>query len=230
MFFRKKKVEVNIINDFDSDIANLYLSVSQDLDKFKEHCKWLPKSREIFKVFKEEVKEKDNVKFPNIYRAVKYFYCIRNAFNKNIYTNITRDSKWNTNILEFLHISRDKLENVMVENEDFRTIHEKYGVTKGDFWYFDPPYVIAGERGDYYFFDFTKDDHRDLFEIVCDIDKRGGKFMVSYDDHELVHELYKDFNITKIPVKYAGQVHKKNFKNEIVITNYVPSSEQLTFI
>ena len=229
MFFRKGKSKDSIVNDFDSDIANLYLSIADDLDKFKEYCKMLPKSRQIFASFKEELKNKE-IDIPNIKRAVKYYYCIKNAFNKNIYTNITKDGDWNTNMLEFIHISRGKLDGVLIENFDFRTLYDKYPVKEKDFWYFDPPYVIAGERGDYYFFDFTKDDHRDLFKMTSEIDKKGGKFMVSYDDHELVWELYKDFEITTIPVIYAGQTTKRNYKNELVITNYKPESEQLTLI
>ena len=230
MFFRKSKVKDNIVNYFDGDIANLYLSIAEDLDGFINYCKMLPKSRQIFASFKEELKQKDDIEFPDIKRAVKYYYCIKNAFNKNIYTNITKDGDWNTDMLDFIHISRKKMDGVLIENFDFRTLFSKYPVKEKDFWYFDPPYVIAGERGDYYFFDFTKNDHRDLFDMVSEIDDKGAKFMVSYDDHELVWDLYSDFNILAIPVKYAGQTTNKDYKNEIVITNFEPESQQLTLV
>ena len=44
--------------------------------------------------------------------------------------------------------------------------------------------------------------------------------MVSYDDNENVYELYKNYNIEKIPVIYAGQTTNREYKNELVITNY----------
>ena len=66
--------------------------------------------------------------------------------------------------------------------------------------------------------------------MVSEIDKENGKFMVSYDDNELVWDLYSNFNITTIPVIYAGQTHKRGYKNELVITNYPPEAQQLTFV
>ena len=54
--------------------------------------------------------------------------------------------------------------------------------------------------------------------------------MVSYDDREIVMELYKDFLIKKIPVIYSGQTQKREYKNEIVITNYEPANQQISLI
>jgi DNA adenine methylase len=127
-----------------------------------------------------------------------------------------------------LKTSRDKLADTMIENLDFRELFKKYPTREDDFWYFDPPYVIAGERGDYYVHSLDNKDHYELFEMCKQIDEEGGKFMVSYDDHPLVNDLYKDYEIIKIPVKYSGQLHNKEYKNELVIINYEPTSQQLT--
>lgn len=67
------------------------------------------------------------------------------------------------------------------------------------------PYVIAGERGDYYVHSLDMDDHDALFEMCKRIDIEGGKFMISYDDHDYVNDTYKDFIIKKIPIKYPGK-------------------------
>ena len=125
--------------------------------------------------------------------------------------------------------SRDKLKNAMIENSDFRELYNRYKTKENDFWYFDPPYVIAGERGDYYFHSLKNQDHVDLFNIANDINKNGGKFMISYDDHPLVNELYKNYTIKKIPIKYSGQLTGDDYKNELVIINYQPGNQQLTF-
>ena len=106
----------------------------------------------------------------------------------------------------------------------------RYKTKENDFWYFDPPYVIAGERGDYYFHSLKDKDHIDLFKIANDINTNGGKFMISYDDHPLVNELYKNYTIEKIPIKYSGQTTGDDYKNELVIMNYQPVNEQLTLI
>ena len=48
--------------------------------------------------------------------------------------------------------------------------------------------------------------------------------MVSYDDREEVTDAFKQYNIHKIPCRYAGQLFAKDVKNELVITNYEPAS------
>ena len=226
MYMRKSQAEFSVVNDFDNDVANLYHVICEDFDAFKEYCRMIPKSRHLFYNFRLELNEKHNTNFPDYKRAAKYYYIIMNAFNHNYHCPISKEDNWDTDTLDFIHIGRKKLMHTIIENFDFRELHKRYPVKKGDFWYYDPPYVRAGERGDYYFHSFTEEDHRELAELVKTIDKAGAKFMVSYDDRSLVMELYKDFRIKKIPTKYSGQNHKKDYKNEIVITNYEPSNQQ----
>ena len=109
-------------------------------------------------------------------------------------------------------------------------MHTRYPAKKDDFWYYDPPYIRAGERKDYYFYDFTEEDHIQLAELVKTVDKTGAKFMVSYDDRDIVKELYKDFIINKIPIIYAGQTTNRDYKNELVITNYEPNNQQVSLL
>ncbi len=229
MFFRKNKVELNILNDKHNDLINLYLTVMKHYKIFINHCESLLKSRTLYNAFKEDLKEEINYHdMPDPKRAAKYFYIIKNAFNVNFHNPIAKESEWNTKMWTCLEMSKKKLEDTMIENLDFRDLLIKYPVREDDFWYFDPPYVIAGERGDYYVHSLTEQDHQELCIIANTINSEGGKFMISYDDHKLIHELYKNYKIIKIPVKYSGQLHNKNYKNELVILNYEPANYQLT--
>ena len=229
MFFRKGKAELNILNDKHNDLINLYLSVTTKYDEFISGCESLLKSRTLYDSFKEELKENINYDdMPNPFRAAKYFYIIKNAFNTNFHNPISKEAEWNREMWECLNVSKDKLQDTMIENLDFRELLKKYPTREDDFWYFDPPYVIAGERGDYYVHSLDNKDHYELFEMCKQIDEEGGKFMVSYDDHPLVNDLYKDYKIIKLPIKYSGQLHNKDYKNELVIVNYEPTSQQLT--
>ena len=51
MYFRKPKVDINIVNDFDNDIVNLYISVLERFDEFSEYISLLPRSRQLFNDF-----------------------------------------------------------------------------------------------------------------------------------------------------------------------------------
>jgi len=227
MFFRKRKAKLNVLNDKHNDLINLYLTVMHYYEIFIQDCEALLKSRTLYDEFKNELK--DDIKYanmPNSLRAAKYFYIIKNAFNTNFHNPIGKEAEWNDKMWTCLKTSRDKLKDTMIENLDFRELFHRYPTREDDFWYFDPPYVIAGERGDYYVHSLDMDDHDALFEMCKQIDNEGGKFMISYDDHEYVNDKYKDFDILKIPMKYSGQTTGNDYKNELVITNYQPTNTQ----
>jgi len=227
MFFRKRKAKLNVLNDKHNDLINLYLSVMHYWEIFMHDCESLLKSRTLYDGFKDELKEEIKYKdMPYPLRAAKYFYVIKNAFNVNFHNPISKEAEWNEKMWNCLDFSKKKLEDTMIENLDFRELLHRYPPREDDFWYLDPPYVVAGERGDYYVHSLDMDDHEALFEMCKKIDSEGGKFMVSYDDHAVINDMYKDFAIMKIPIKYSGQLHNKNYKNELVIMNYEPINTQ----
>ena len=228
MFFRKKKAKWNVVNDIDNNIVNLYMCVMHDYDELIKNLFWLPKSRKLFLDFREEIKKKGEIKIPDPYIAAKYLYCIRNSFNKLIHTPFSKNKDMKRDWEIELKFSRDYLGGTTVENLDFAELVEKYPPKEDDFWYLDPPYVIAGERGDYYVHSLDMNDHDALFEMCKKIDENNGKFMVSYDDHDYVNDTYKDFQILKIPIRYSGQMTGDDYKNELVITNYEPINTQET--
>ncbi len=226
MFFRKAKAKINILNDKHNDLINLYMTIIDKYDEFRHECKYLLKSRELFDNFKKEIKEIQYIDIPDPKRAARYFYLIKCAFNHTVFNPISKETEWNINMVDELEPSREKLENTMIENLDFRTLLEKYPPKKGDMWYLDPPYIRAGERKDYYLHYFDMDDHIELMLLCNEVNANGGYFMVSYDNRDEVRDLYKDYYITEIPIVYAGQLHKRDTKIELVITNYKPETIQ----
>jgi len=228
MFFRKSKCDYTVINDIDNDIINLYRCLSEKYDEFIDTLLWVPKSRQMFEEARHEIHYSKVIKIPNVLRAVKYFYCIRNAFNKNPNSSFSKTSYWNTeDIIDKLKYSVKYFKNTTIENMDFRKLVVDYKPTLGDMWYFDPPYIVATEKGDYYMADFGYEEHEDLRECVDLVDRNGGKFMISYDDKEIVRDMYSDYNIFEIQTQYAGRTQNgykegQNTKyfTELVIMNY----------
>lgn len=224
MFFRKKKAKKSVVNDVDKNLINLYICVLQRDKEFEEHIFWYPKSRDLHNLLKKTFRKDINEDFemPDGKRAADYFYLIRNTFNKTLVNNtLSTDGYWNTNIIDELLYSRKKLDNTLIENLDFEKLLEKHEPKEGDFWYLDPPYVVADARK-YYSYNFTFEDHVRLKDKIDLIHNNGGKFMISYDDKNDIKELYKDYIIHAIPVKYmtnrGGDTSK--LYNELVIVNY----------
>ena len=96
----------------------------------------------------------------------------------------------NKNWDEELKYSRSYLRGSTIENLDFETLFNKYEPKKDDFWYLDPPYIVATEKGSYYMNNFTIEDHTRLRNCVNIIDKNGGLFMISYDHRPEIKKLY----------------------------------------
>ena len=227
MFFRKPKVKWNVLNDIDNNIVNLYMCVIHKHDKLVENLFWLPKSRKLFLDFREEIKENREIEIPDPEQAAKYFYCIRNSFNKLIHTPFSMNKDMNKNWDEEFRYSKIFLGGATIENLDFGTLFDKYYPKEDDFWYLDPPYIIATEKGSYYMNNFTIEDHTRLRDRVNEIDKAGGKFMISYDYRPEVKELYKQYNTQVLNMRYTGatKAARSTERKEYIIMNYEPVSQ-----
>ena len=225
MFFRKPKVKWNVLNDIDNNIVNLYMCVIYKHNELVENLFWIPKSRKLFLDFREEIKEIREIEIPDPKQAAKYFYCIRNSFNKLIHTPFSMNKDMNKNWNKELKYSRVFLGGATIENLDFGTLFDKYYPKEDDFWYLDPPYIVATEKGSYYMNNFTLEDHTRLRDRVKEIDKAGGKFMVSYDHRPEIKELYKEYNVQTLKMRYTGATKdaRQVGRKEDIIMNYEPT-------
>jgi|TARA_R100000750_G_scaffold31231_1_gene19982 DNA adenine methylase len=231
MMFRKPKAKWNVVNDIDNDIVNLYICVVEEFEKLCEYIYWYPRSRQLYYEIKKEVMSGKDIQVPDPKRAARYLFLIKLSYNKNPYTAFSKSGKedWSTKMLAELKISREKFNQVTIENLHFAKLVDKYPPQAGDMWYLDPPYVAA-ERGDYYFYDFGEKEHKELKECVDTINENNGKFMVSYDDKPLVRELYNEYNIVELPTIYTGNLKNRNkVVNELAIINYPQTGQESLF-
>lgn len=83
--------------------------------------------------------------------------------------------------------------------------------------YIDPPYLKQGPRLYRYFYDNTQ--HRGLAEFLNPSPLR---WVVSYDNHPFIHDLFKNQRIVPIHLNYA--VKKSRKADELLIAN-IPLSE-----
>ena len=228
MFFRKSKAKWNVLNDIDRNIVNLYICVIEKHDELINYLFWIPKSRDLFVNYRNEIRAEKEFEIPDPYQAAKYFYSVRYSFNKLIHTPFAMNKDLNKNFDSELEYSRKFIGGSTIENLDFEELVRKYKPRKGDLWYLDPPYFIATDKGDYYMNNFNAEDHLRFKESVDAIDKGGAKFMISYDHREEVKELYSNYNIKTIELKsYAGTTDKARLKKrkEYLILNYEPKSQ-----
>tara|TARA_B100000427_G_C15494086_1_gene589017 strand:+ start:86 stop:931 length:846 start_codon:yes stop_codon:yes gene_type:complete len=111
--------------------------------------------------------------------------------------------------------------------------YDKIKPKKGDFVYFDPPYLPLEKNSftKYSKDDFKEKDHVTLKRFCNKLDKRGILFMISNSSTDLTKEIYSDFNIREIEVMrtIAGSHDKRGLVKEVVITNYTDFAQKELF-
>lgn len=108
------------------------------------------------------------------------------------------------------------LQDAVIEHHGFE--HEK--ITKGDFYYLDPPYHETYEG--YASAGFGDKEHQALAEFCRKIDQKGGLFMLSNSDTPFVRELYKGYTIEIVSASrmVSCKAHQRGKENELIIRNY----------
>ena len=83
-------------------------------------------------------------------------------------------------------------------------------------FYLDPPYVDTEK---YYDSPFCAQDHQRLREVLGHI---KGRFILSYNDHPLVRELYADYRIEEVTrtSTLAGSGNNQTQYAELIIRNF----------
>lgn len=113
---------------------------------------------------------------------------------------------------------RQRFHNVQIMNRPANDAVKLFDSSKM-FVYCDPPYVEANRKSGLYELNFTDENHQELAKILSNIE---GRFLLSYDDHPLIRELYADFYINEIWFTYnlQGRGLKRSKKTELLISNY----------
>ena len=164
-----------------------------------------------------------NQKSP-ICTAARFIY-----LNKTCYNGLYRVNKkgdFNVSLIDeegsrivqkdVLEKASKALKGSSIEVKDFESISPE----KGDFVYFDPPYLSEQDSNliGYNSNVFTKKDHLRLRDFVIELSKKGVNVMLSNSYTKFLIDIYKNFNVEKISTNKSFNRSKKRL--EILVTNY----------
>jgi DNA adenine methylase len=96
---------------------------------------------------------------------------------------------------------------------------------RGDFVYFDPPYVPLSATSSFTSYaqdGFSHADQERLRDVFRALDRRGCKLMLSNSDAPAVHELYDGFRIDLVAAPRAinCDARGRGKVTEVVVRNY----------
>ena len=219
------------ISDMNEELINLYTVVRDDVYNLIDDLNKHEISKEYFlKIRNLDRTEKYN-KLSYIQKASRFIYLNRTCFN-GMYRvnsqgqfNVPFGNYKNPRIVDAENLINCSklLKNTEIYCADFSEILNK--VQKGDFVYFDPPYVPLNETSS--FTSYTKDgfdlDMQFKLRDICDeLDSLGVMFMLSNSDTKLVNELYSNYEIKKV---FASRAINANGNGrgkitEVLVRNY----------
>ena len=220
VLFAKEPSKCEVINDKDSELACFWRVVQNHLVPFLDLFKHGVTSREIFNWEKEKRPEI----LTDLQRAVRYFYLQKNAFagktsGRTFGTATTRNPGINFNNLEddLLQIHW-RLKTVMIEHLNALDCIRRYDRPHTVF-YIDPPYYATAG----YAIPFGHQDYLDLAEVLSAI---KGRFILSLNDHKKVREIFSDYKIKGVKLKYSAGNSRTASKTrsidrgEVIIKNF----------
>ena len=219
------------ISDMNEELINLYQVVRDNVYELITDLQKHDISKEYFMEIRNIDRTEEYQNWSDIKKASRFIYLNRTCFNGMYRVN----SKGEFNV-PFGHYKNPRildennlincshlLQQTEIKQADFSEILKK--VKKGDFVYFDPPYVPLSETSS--FTSYTKDgfdiDMQFKLRDVCDeLHSMGVKFLLSNSDTKLVNELYENYDIKKV---FASRQINANADGrgkitEVLVRNY----------
>ena len=126
----------------------------------------------------------------DIQRAARFYMIIHESFGADCRSFGVKSKDIQKKLSDLQEISA-RLSKVVIENVDFEHLIKTYDRSQALF-YLDPPYYNAEK---YYPDRFNPDDHIRLHNALKNI---KGKFIVSYNDCQVIRDLYKDYCIMEV--------------------------------
>lgn len=219
------------ISDINEELINLYNVIKDDVYTLIKDLKQHKNTEEYFYAIRNIDRNGKYSKWSDAQKASRFIYLNRTCFN-GLYRvnskgefNVPFGNYSNPRIIDEVNLLNcSKLfQNTEIKCSDFTGILNY--VQKGDFVYFDPPYMPLNETSS--FTSYTKsgfgEDMQEKLKDVCDeLDNLGVYFMLSNSDMPKINKLYKSYNVKKVYATRAiNSVASKRGKiTEVLVRNY----------
>lgn len=217
-FLRQMPAPVEVINDINGELVNLYRVVQHHLEEFVRQFKWAISSRQVFK-WQQMAKPET---LTDIQRAARFYYLQHHAFGgkvdgQNYGTATTAPMVNLLRIEENLSAAHLRLASTNVENLPWQECMRRYDRAHTLF-YLDPPYWQTEGYGVPFGFE--------NYQEMADIMRRcKGKVMVSINDHPDIRAAFEGHHMMGLDIKYsvANASGRGETSQELVITNWTPA-------
>lgn len=219
LFFMRHPAEVEVLNDVNGDVINLYRVVQHHLEEFVRQFKWALSSREVFTWLKDTPPET----LTDIRRAARFFYLQHNAFGGRVegqsYGTATTAPPINLlRIEENLSAAHLRLANAYIERLSWDVCMDRYD-RPHTLFYADPPYWETEGYGVAFGWE--------QYELLADrMGRLKGKAIVSLNDHPAIRACFGRYQMESLEIDYTvgGGAHRAA-RRELIIYSWDRESE-----
>jgi DNA adenine methylase len=214
IFFKKDSASVEVINDSNGELVNLYRIIKHHPEELIRQFKWVLVSRQQYEWHKKEEPET----LTDIQRAARFYYLQKLAFGGKVHgqtfgTAATTPPRFNLfRLEEDLSAAHLRLSRVTIERLDWKECVRRYD-RPGTLFYLDPPYYGTAGYGQ----EFPLEQYEIMGEMAR---KSAGQLVISVNDIPEMRRAFAGLNIHTVDINYTvGGVHKSHQSRELIISN-----------
>ncbi|MFI8609521.1 DNA adenine methylase [Pseudomonas sp. NPDC077649] len=218
-FLRPVPAEVEVLNDINGDLVNLYRVVQHHLEEFVRQFKWALSSRQVFKWLQETRPET----LTDIQRAARFYYLQQSAFGGRVDgqsygTATTQPPGLNLlRIEEALSAAHLRLSNTYIEHLSWAECIRRYD-RPHTLFYCDPPYWQTEGYG----VPFGFEQYEEMAELIGKI---KGKAIISLNDHPDIRRVFSRYHIESTDITYTVGGGKGSEAREVLIFSWDIAAE-----
>lgn len=197
IFFLKPPSEVEVINDVNGELVNLYRVIQNHLEEFVRQFKWAISSRQVY----EWEQQKVPGTLTDIQRAARFYYLQKQAFGGRVSGQSYGTATTSEPRLNILRIEEDlsqawrRLQGVYVENLSWDVVVAKYD-RPHTLLYLDPPYWETEGYG----VDFGFEHYEKMANMARSVE---GSMIISINDHPDIRRVFEGLHMEQIPIRYT---------------------------
>ena len=216
LFFLKEPSDVEVLNDINGELINLYRVVKHHLEEFVRQFKWALISRQLYGWLKKTPEET----LTDIQRAARFYYIQKMSFggkvaNQTFGTATTAAPRLNLlRIEEELSAAHLRLSRTYIEHLAWDECIRRYD-RPHTLFYLDPPYW--GTEG------YGVDYGLEQYALMADLAKSiKGRMIVSVNDIPAMRQAFAGLEMERLEINYTvgGAGRSKGAAGELLISNW----------
>lgn len=215
LYFLKEPAKVEVINDINGELVNLYRVVKHHMDEFCRQFRWALTSRQMYKWLQATPEET----LTDVQRAARFYYLQKNAFGGRVSGRNFGTATTSAPRLNLLRLEEDisqahlRLAHTYIEHLEWAECITRYD-REHTLFYCDPPYW--GTEG--YGVDFGIEQYDRMAELGKSI---KGKMIISVNDIPEMRKAFAGLHMDSVGITYTvGGTGKSGKVAELVIKNW----------